>query len=80
MRAVFGGFDSVARFNIISMVSPVYLHTASSQTYSAKLTAHAHKPQGGWEKDREREIAQRRINVHLKLTSDLILNLQFLTL
>ncbi len=54
MQAVSGGFDSVARFNIISTVSPVYLHSASSQTYFAKLTAHAHKPQRGREKEGKR--------------------------
>lgn len=46
MSAVFGGFDSVARFNIISMASPVSSRTASSQTRFEKLTAHTHKPQG----------------------------------
>lgn len=61
MPAVFGGFDSVARFNIISMVSPVFLHTASSQTHSEKLTAHIHKPQQGRHREqgktREREMS-----------------------
>lgn len=79
MQAVFGGFDGVAMFNIISMVSPVFLHAASSQTHSEKLTDHTHKPQGGRErgKEGERKIAQRSIDVHLELTVDVISILLF---
>lgn len=39
----------------MSMVSPVSLHTASSQTHSEKLTARAHKPQGGKATNKEKE-------------------------
>lgn len=46
MPAAFGGFDSVAKINIISMVSPVSSHTASSQTHSEKLTAHIQTTRG----------------------------------
>ena len=53
--AVFGGFDSVARFNIISVVSPVSSRAASSQTHFKKLTAHTHKPQGKRKRKNERE-------------------------
>lgn len=56
MLAVFGGFDSDARFNIISMVSPVSSHTASSQTHFEKLTAHTHTNHKGRQRVRERDI------------------------
>lgn len=67
---VAGGFDCAARFNIISMVSPVCEH-------SEKLTAHTHKPQGGREMDMEKDGRQRNCLVKhrcLKLTVDPVLN------
>lgn len=60
MLAVFGGFDSDARFNIISMVSPVSSHTASSQTHFEKLTAHTHKPQRETKSETERDIERQK--------------------
>jgi len=68
--SVFGGCDSVARFNIISMVSPVSSHTASSQTRFEKLTAHESQKVKERESSGKRVIEQYSINAHLKLTSE----------
>lgn len=63
MPTVFGGFDSVARFNIISMVSPVSSHTASSQTRFEKLTAHIQTTRVDRDRRRETEVKGERVIV-----------------
>ena len=58
MPTVFGRFDSLARFTIISMVSPVFLHTASSQTHSESVTYTNYKGRHRKQcKTREREMS-----------------------
>lgn len=58
VSALFGGFHSVAGFNIMSLVSPVSWHPVSSETHFEKPAAHAHEPQGKKKSERDSETVR----------------------